>query len=213
MTCININPVVVWRGLWWITRHPFHLYGSEGVSGTGEVKWSEVTQLCPTLCDPVDIACQAPLSMGFSRQEYWSGLPFPSPGDLPNPGIEPGSPALQADALSSEPPGKPPRTGDKRPNIIKDAPFTHYSGNYKSLGSHKAGDQISFRNIFCSSEWPNIFVPYKSHHICHREIQVLRGKHFILCTLLLYYRNPEHDSTAINYLRAFILSSLVGCQQ
>ena len=45
--------------------------------------------------------------MGFSRQEYWSGLPFPSPGDLPNPGIEPGSPALQADALSSEPLGKP----------------------------------------------------------------------------------------------------------
>ena len=52
-------------------------------------------------------ARQAPLSMGFSRQEYWSGLPFPSLGDLPNPGIEPGSPALQADALSSEPPGKP----------------------------------------------------------------------------------------------------------
>ena len=52
------------------------------------------------------VACQASLSMGFSRQEYWSGLPFPSPGDLPNPGIEPGSPTLQADALSSEPPGK-----------------------------------------------------------------------------------------------------------
>ena len=44
--------------------------------------------------------------MGFSRQEYWSGVPFPSPGDLPNPGIEPGSPALQEDALPSEPPGK-----------------------------------------------------------------------------------------------------------
>ena len=53
------------------------------------------------------VACQAPLSMGFSRQEYWSGLPFPSPGDLPDPGIEPGSPALEADALNSEPPGKP----------------------------------------------------------------------------------------------------------
>ena len=52
-------------------------------------------------------ACQAPLSMGFSKQECWSGLPFPSPGDLPNPGIEPKSPALQADALPSEPPGKP----------------------------------------------------------------------------------------------------------
>ena len=52
------------------------------------------------------VAYQAPLTVGFSRQEYWSGLPFPSPGDLPNPGIEPGSPALQADALPSEPPGK-----------------------------------------------------------------------------------------------------------
>ena len=49
--------------------------------------------------------CQAPLSMGFSRQEYWSGLPFPSPGNLPNPGIEPRYPALQVDALLSEPPG------------------------------------------------------------------------------------------------------------
>ena len=53
------------------------------------------------------VAYQAPLSMGFSRQEYWNGLPFPSPGDLPNPGIDPRSPALQADALTSEPSGKP----------------------------------------------------------------------------------------------------------
>ena len=52
------------------------------------------------------LAYQDPPSMGFSRQECWSGLPFPSPGDLPNPGIEPGSPALQADVLPSEPPGK-----------------------------------------------------------------------------------------------------------
>ena len=57
------------------------------------------------------IAYQAPPSMGFSRQEYWSGLPFPSPGDLPNPGIEPGSPTLETDALTSEPPGKPQITG------------------------------------------------------------------------------------------------------
>ena len=53
------------------------------------------------------VAHQAPPSMGFSRQEHWSGLPFPSPGDLPNPGIEPRSPELQADALTSESPGKP----------------------------------------------------------------------------------------------------------
>ena len=52
-----------------------------------------VTQSCSTLCDP--IALQAPLSMGFSRQKYWAGFPFPSPGYLPNPWIKPGSPALQ----------------------------------------------------------------------------------------------------------------------
>ena len=52
------------------------------------------------------VAHQASPSMGLSRQEYWSGLPFPSPGDLPNPGIEPGSISLEADALTSEPPGK-----------------------------------------------------------------------------------------------------------
>ena len=56
---------------------------------------------------PWAVACKAPLSMGFSRQEHWSGLPFPSPGDLPEPEIEPRSPALQADSLPSEPPGKP----------------------------------------------------------------------------------------------------------
>ena len=59
---------------------------------------------------PWTIAYQASPSMGFSRQECWSGLPFPSPGDLPDPGIEPRSPALQADTLPSEPPGKPLNT-------------------------------------------------------------------------------------------------------
>ena len=59
---------------------------------------------CPWLCM---VACQAPLSTGFPRQEYWSGLPFLCPGDLPDPGIEPGSPALQANSLLCKPPGKP----------------------------------------------------------------------------------------------------------
>ena len=63
---------------------------------------SSVTKSCPTLATPWTVAHQAPLSMGFSRQEYWSGLPFPSPGDLPNPGIELGSPAFQADDLPTE---------------------------------------------------------------------------------------------------------------
>ena len=66
-----------------------------------------VTQSCLTLCDPMDCSHQAPLSIEFSRQEYWSGLPFPSPGDLPDPGIELRPPALQAVSLPSEPLGKP----------------------------------------------------------------------------------------------------------
>ena len=73
----------------------------------GHESESEVAQSCLTLCDPMDCTYQASPSMGFSKQEYWSGLPFPSPGDLPNPEIESRSPTLQADALPSEPPGKP----------------------------------------------------------------------------------------------------------
>ena len=64
-----------------------------------------VAQSCPALYYPKDCGLPGLLCPGFSRQEYWSGLPFSSPGDLPEPGIEPGSPALQADSLPSEPPG------------------------------------------------------------------------------------------------------------
>ena len=69
-----------------------------------KVKWLSRVRLFAT---PWTVAHKPPLSMAFSRQEYWSGLPFPSPGDLPNPGIKPWCPALQADALLSEPPSKP----------------------------------------------------------------------------------------------------------
>ena len=65
-----------------------------------------VTQSCPTLRTPWTVACQAPLSVEFSRPEYWSGWPFLSPGDCPNPGIEARPPALKAGSLLSETPGK-----------------------------------------------------------------------------------------------------------
>ena len=64
-----------------------------------------VPQACLTLCDPMDWGCQTPQSMGFPRQEYWSGLPFPFPEDIPDPGVKPGPPALQADSFPSEHPG------------------------------------------------------------------------------------------------------------
>ena len=69
------------------------------------MKVKSLSRVC-LFATPWTVAYQAPLSLGFSRQEYWSGVPFPSPGDLSNLGMEHGSPALQADALPSEPPGK-----------------------------------------------------------------------------------------------------------
>ena len=66
-----------------------------------------VAKSCLTLAIPWTVAYQTLLSMEFSKQEHWSGLPFPSPGDLPDPGIELESPALQADSLLTETPGKP----------------------------------------------------------------------------------------------------------
>ena len=72
----------------------------------GGVNGGLVAKSCPTLATPCTAVRQAPLSMGFPRQESWSGFPFPFPGDLPDPGIEPKSPALQADSLPSEPPRK-----------------------------------------------------------------------------------------------------------
>ena len=82
-----------------------------------------VAQSCPAVRGSVDCTCQAPLSMGFSRQGYWSGLPFLSPGDLPNPGIEPRSPALQADSLLTELQGKPLAQGTRHTTLLK--PLTH----------------------------------------------------------------------------------------
>ena len=82
--------------------------GSPKANGGGGL----VTKSCPTLATPWTIACHTPLSMEFSRQEHWSGLPCPPPGDLPNPGMKPGSPALQTDSLPLEPPEKPLDNGD-----------------------------------------------------------------------------------------------------
>ena len=68
---------------------------------------AQLLQSCLTLCNPMDYIPQAPLSVEFSRHTYWSGLPCPPPGELPDPGIEPKSPVVQVDSLPTEPPRKP----------------------------------------------------------------------------------------------------------
>ena len=72
------------------------------------------------------VACEAPLSVGFPRQEYSSGLLFPSPGDRPHSGMEPGSSALQADSLPTVPPGKPPCNYEERANMHFKGPVFEY---------------------------------------------------------------------------------------
>ena len=102
-------------GLTHFSQVLYHLSHLESVQSRSEneVKLLSRVRLFAT---PWTVAYQAPLSMGFSRQEYWSGLPFPSPGDIPDPGIEPGSPALKAEALTCEPPGKP-KAGEAITNL------------------------------------------------------------------------------------------------
>ena len=82
-----------------------------------------VTKSCPILATPWIVDCHAPLSLGFSRQEYWSGLPFPSPGDLPEPGIKPGSPALQVDSYRLSYEGSPSTTLEAPKEMVVTAPF------------------------------------------------------------------------------------------
>ena len=96
-----------WPAVSWAKCH--HDTESEDYWEMPKLEWVKVKSLSRVwlFVTPCTVALQAPLSMGFSRQEYWSGLPFPSPGDLPDPGIKPRSPALQADALTSAPPGRP----------------------------------------------------------------------------------------------------------
>ena len=81
----------------------------DGITNSMDSMYAQSLQLCPTPCNPMD--CSMSGSSVFPGQESWSGLPFPSPGDLPNSGIKPRSPALQADSLPAKPQGKPKNTG------------------------------------------------------------------------------------------------------
>ena len=108
------------------------------------VIWAKVliTQLCLTLVIPWTVAHQAPLSMVFPRQEYWSGLPFPSPGNFPNLGIEPRSATLQADSLLSEPPGSLYEWAQSNPmNPIKAEDFLWLGSENRSWRRNQRGSK------------------------------------------------------------------------
>ena len=124
-----------------------------------------VTQSCPTLCNPMD--CSPPGSSAHvSRQEYWSGLLFPSPWTLPDPGTEPGSPALQADSLPSEPLGKPLYWYESESHsVVSDSLWPH--GLYSPWNS--PGQNTGVRILSPSPEdLPNPGIkPWVAHHAPH----------------------------------------------
>ena len=115
LKCPSIEDMLNYiASVWWSGMQPPKVWLFNFPKGFSLKNWCSVSvYVCLCVCslmlwDSGDcIACQAPLSMEFSRQEYWTGLPFPTSGDLPNPGIKPMSPALQADSLPSNLPGKP----------------------------------------------------------------------------------------------------------
>ena len=99
--CLSLNSLPEYSNIFDCAPHVGHHVGSHFFF------FFKLLSCVQLFAAPWTVTCQAPLSMEFSRQEYWSGKLFPSPGDLPNPGIEPRSPALQADFLPCEPPGRP----------------------------------------------------------------------------------------------------------
>ena len=133
-----------------------------------------VAQLCLTLCDPVD--CSLPGSsvhgMNSPGQEYWSWLPFPSQGDLPEPGIELGSPALQADSLSSEPPGKVLRyfsSSKIQLNLMVPASATYWESLVAQLvknPSANTGDARDAGSILGSGRFPGEGNGYPLQYSC-----------------------------------------------
>ena len=122
---------------------------------------------------PWTAARQAPLSKGFSRQEHWSGEPFPSPGDLPNPGIEPRSPTLQADSLPFEPPGKPKNTGVGSLSLLQGI-FPTWEANQGLLCCRRILYQLSYQ------ESPH-------HHPSQHLLTTPGPLHLDLCSVLCIY--------------------------
>ena len=174
-------------------------------------EWVKSLNRVRLFATPCTVAHQASLSMGFSRQEYWSGLPFPSLGDLPNPRIEPGSPALQADALSSEPPGKPYNLSEKAVFNLPSFAHSMFFGGW--IGKTEFAFHFVFRwvslhiNLWMHAHALNkLSLPFHlfTFHFTYLFIHVNRYRHkplelFLIepCVLIIFGRLWELSQDAV----------------
>ena len=127
---------------------------------------------------PRTIVHQAPLFMEFSRQEYWNGLPFPSPGHLPNPEIEPGSPALQAGSLPSEPSKKP------RPRVLLLIVYLAFKGAHSIFSIHRlklsgTGTENMNCAYFHNGKIHPTFCENRHYLMCERKAGVVKVEHLL----------------------------------
>ena len=135
--CSHLNTVIgLWRYCYYLLLTTQHLEQCLKAK-------MQVAQSCPTLYNLMTIQ-----SMEFFRPEYWSGYPFPSPGDLPNPGIEPRSPSLQADSLPAEPQGKPKNTGVGSLSLLQQI-FPMQESNWGLLHCRRILYQLSYQGSMC----------------------------------------------------------------
>ena len=132
----------------------------------------------------MDCSLPAPLSMGFSRQEYWSGLPCPPPGDLPNPGIEPRSPVLQADSLQAEPQGKPKNTGVGSLSLLQQI-FPIQESNWGLQHCRQILYQLSYEGslvkkylftfqLFPQDRFPEVELQVKGRDFIHTQTHIYK---------------------------------------
>ena len=177
-------------------------------------EWVKLLSHVWLFATPWTVAHQAPASMGFSRQEYWSGLPFPSPGDLPDLGIEPRSPALRADALPSEPPG----------NLVYDKRIIWLKAHLDKEQSKTFGEASQRWKTFCEREnrlgvsrsrclWSvlSFFLLFSAEFSCRNFSVVWKMQHWKwqLSGIALYPWTHEARNRAFLYLKIFLFPALI----
>ena len=177
--------------------------------------WATQSWAQSCVLTPWTTACQAPLPMGFFRQEYWSGLPFPSPGDLPDPGTEPRSPPLQEDSLLSELPGKPNSPLPSWVNLQLFLWFTTYHLDFWLFLEHASYTLISGRLPLPFPYLPALFLQILLHGlILHQLYSFTWTSSFVRASLTSYLTKATHpliqkSSLAQAFLGLLVLINIV----